>query len=952
MDFFSLPHQNQPVVTDGEDGATDLFAKAVDERYNTVTGAPVALNNSRVTPLSLSLPPIPRNSYLPSPHLPTRPHPHHLPAPSASSSLFTAVIPADLPEIFSDPHTLILDIRPLPAYDTSRIPHACATFRPVHSSQTVARRKFSQWRLAKRILVYDTDSTVLPDNSNILGLLRKFRAEAGADLHQSGAAGPSDELNLSWIKGGFQAVLREQQSLLDSSQATDDDDYEDTPSPPPFPDSDYLGSAEHPDPTDASSRQGTLSIVPVLPITSSTRQLQRDMNPTSGPVPSSRTEFVSRPSIPGVATVPQSSSDPGPSVAYNPFYDTIRQNVELSHGITERIPLRLSKIAKNRIDELPFLWLRELGRWAGADEDVSDAEDHFEGMSGSGSGSGMSGEDHSDSSSDSGDDSGSGREYAGGYDHMDPPALAPAIFPTNASAMMLEDPQAEGSEALAMQFYRIELGEQRRLMGIMEHHSRESGRVLEGESKGSKSKKRSKLRSKGMGRSSRGKHGSREFPYSITAGVEKGAKNRYRNIWPFEHARVRLQKKQRSIGKLPTPPSNSKPGTLHPLTLPQPADFLPPVTLSLSSSRSIQLPLNTPAIPSSTDDYVNASFVQPLGTKKRYIATQGPLPETFNDFWSLVWEQNVHVIVMLTREVEGSTIKCGNYWSGENFGPLRLKLLEVTGAVDEYEKSDRRASGEPSFPFMYRDRTGPVESSFGNGAGNSRRSTVKRVLELSHTCFSHLPPRRIVQFQYLDWPDLNVPSETRGVLDLIREVEREVEISEEARGVWEGPRRPDDWRGRAMIGTVRPRGTTVRNSRDVSPSGTGSGSSGSGATSPSLDAIDSDSGITKHALGERPVLLHCSAGVGRTGGFIAIDAVLDGVRREMRKRREGLQVMGNRGERDSIERTGHTSGSSTSEKDRSSSSDEVAAMDVDEASAGGSAPPVPGLVMKLAAEGP
>jgi hypothetical protein len=561
MDFFSLPHQSQPGVTECEDGATDLFAKAVDERYNNITGAPVPApfhNSSRITPLSLSLPPIPRNSQLPSPHFPTRPNLHLLPASSSSASLFTAVLPADLPEIISDPHTLILDIRPLPSYDASRVPRAVPLSvpstllkRPLFSTaklvemlpNRVARRKFSQWRLAKRILVYDTDSYVLPDNSNILGLLRKFRAEAGlSTVPQPSGASLSDELHLCWLKGGFQAVLREQQ-VLDCSQVTDDDDDdEDTPSPPPFPVSDYLGSTEHSDPTVASSRQGTLLRTKHLPlsaftVSSTTSQRSgpthhklylghqtaaRDLNPTSGPAPSSRTEFVTRPSVPGTASVPQTTSDPGRSVAYNPFYDTIRQNVELSHGITERISLQISQFAKDRIDELPFTWLRELGRWAGADEDGSDAEDHIEGMSGSGSG-----EDHSDTSSDSGDDSGSGREYAGGYEPMNPPALAPAVFPTNVSATMLEDPQTEGSEALAMQFYRIELGEQRRLMGIMAHHSRESGRVLEGETKSSsKSKKRSKLRSKGMGRSSRGKHGSREFPYSITAGVEKGAKNR------------------------------------------------------------------------------------------------------------------------------------------------------------------------------------------------------------------------------------------------------------------------------------------------------------------------------------------------------------------------------------------------------------------------------------------
>jgi protein tyrosine phosphatase len=45
-------------------------------------------------------------------------------------------------------------------------------------------------------------------------------------------------------------------------------------------------------------------------------------------------------------------------------------------------------------------------------------------------------------------------------------------------------------------------------------------------------------------------------------------------------------------------------------------------------------------------DYVNASHIQPRGTHKRYIATQGPLPSTYQDFWTLCWEQNVRVIVM------------------------------------------------------------------------------------------------------------------------------------------------------------------------------------------------------------------------------------------------------------------------------------------------------------------
>lgn len=48
-------------------------------------------------------------------------------------------------------------------------------------------------------------------------------------------------------------------------------------------------------------------------------------------------------------------------------------------------------------------------------------------------------------------------------------------------------------------------------------------------------------------------------------------------------------------------------------------------------------------------DYINANFCDGYQTKNAYIATQGPLPETFGDFWRMVWEQHCFTIVMMTR---------------------------------------------------------------------------------------------------------------------------------------------------------------------------------------------------------------------------------------------------------------------------------------------------------------
>lgn len=103
----------------------------------------------------------------------------------------------------------------------------------------------------------------------------------------------------------------------------------------------------------------------------------------------------------------------------------------------------------------------------------------------------------------------------------------------------------EASEILAMQFYKIELGEQRRLQGIMDHHTRNPGdAIMESGSDSDGTKGRGGTTPSGLDNGS-GQHkntsegGGDYFPYSITAGLEKGGKNRFKNIWPFDHGQSR-----------------------------------------------------------------------------------------------------------------------------------------------------------------------------------------------------------------------------------------------------------------------------------------------------------------------------------------------------------------------------------------------------------------------------
>ncbi|XP_044537801.1 receptor-type tyrosine-protein phosphatase eta [Gracilinanus agilis] len=166
-----------------------------------------------------------------------------------------------------------------------------------------------------------------------------------------------------------------------------------------------------------------------------------------------------------------------------------------------------------------------------------------------------------------------------------------------------------------------------------------------------------------------------------------------------------------------------------------------------------------------TDDYINANYMPGYYSKKDFIATQGPLPNTLKDFWRMVWEKNIYSIVMLTKCVEQGRTKCEEYWPSkqtQNYGDITVAM-----------------TSEIILPEW-----------------TIRDFTVKN----SKTSESH--PLR--QFHFTSWPDHGVPDTTDLLINF-----------------------------RYLVNDHM-----------------------------------------KQSPPESPVLVHCSAGVGRTGTFIAIDRLI------------------------------------------------------------------------------
>uniref|UniRef100_A0A1B6E8P0 protein-tyrosine-phosphatase n=1 Tax=Clastoptera arizonana TaxID=38151 RepID=A0A1B6E8P0_9HEMI len=143
-------------------------------------------------------------------------------------------------------------------------------------------------------------------------------------------------------------------------------------------------------------------------------------------------------------------------------------------------------------------------------------------------------------------------------------------------------------------------------------------------------------------------------------------------------------------------------------------------------------------------DYINANFIKGASGSPAYIASQGPLPHTVNDFWRMVVQCEVQVIVMACNEEEAGKHKCENYWvekDGEEkqFGMVSIRLIKASTVCPDFSV---------------------------------------RTMRLKYTnTQSIMEERTVCQFHYSAWPDHGVPPLVRPLLDMVRLV-RDTQASE------------------------------------------------------------------------------------------------------------------------------------------------------------------------------
>ncbi|NXU74523.1 PTPRC phosphatase, partial [Oreotrochilus melanogaster] len=125
--------------------------------------------------------------------------------------------------------------------------------------------------------------------------------------------------------------------------------------------------------------------------------------------------------------------------------------------------------------------------------------------------------------------------------------------------------------------------------------------------------------------------------------------------------------------------------------------------------------------------YINASFIPGYWGPKAMIATQAPLQETISDFWQMVFQRKVKVIVMLTELKEGDRELCAQYWGEEKqtYDVIEVQMTDV----------------------------------------NSCPSYTTRAFDVTHVKTKET--QKVYQYQYHKWSGFDVPENPKDLVSMV-----------------------------------------------------------------------------------------------------------------------------------------------------------------------------------------
>lgn len=203
----------------------------------------------------------------------------------------------------------------------------------------------------------------------------------------------------------------------------------------------------------------------------------------------------------------------------------------------------------------------------------------------------------------------------------------------------------------------------------------------------------------------------------------------------------------------------------------------------------------------------------------------------------MIWDQDVRVIVMLTAESEGGQLKCHPYWEAQAYGQFRVRALSEKRVSLDPHNHRRRSSTRDDVSGRRRANTS-LEATPAESPNSNHPYVVVRKMALTHSTQPFAPMREITQLHYSSWPDFGAPAQPSHLLGL-------VELSNSI-----------------QRGALPPGVAAQTKSDDPEP-----------------------------ATFTRPILVHCSAGCGRTGTFCTVDSVIDMLKRQRKEHRSGVTPM-------------------------------------------------------------